>query len=96
MEKDQFQDLESSRFFESQPIGEGNREVEPPIYHRQPVPNPNPLGNLPLVAGLVAMVIVVVCVFASINETQKPEAEKNGWMKSMVEYSVEKRKREQR
>lgn len=87
--------LETARLVQQLPENqEVNGEVE--IYVRQPTPNPNPWGNWPLIIGSMFALLIGYCVVTTINETNKPAKERDSWMQWLVDYSVEKQKREGR
>ena len=78
-------------------LKEAQAQLESMIIHGpKPVPNSNPLGNLPFYAGIGAAVIVVICILMGINETQKEPSERDAWFNTLVDYSVEKQRREGR
>lgn len=75
---------------------EASKEIDPIVYGPKQTPNANPLGNLPLFAGVGAFFLIVACVMSSFGETQKDASERDGWFKWLVDYSVEKQEREGR
>ena len=85
-------DLTSAKYLENQ----ATPELDPIIYGPKHTPNPNPLGNTLLFAGIGTFLLVVVCVLSSIGETQKDPSERDGWFRWLVDYSVEKQEREGR
>lgn len=85
-------ELASAKYLEN----EATPEVDPIIYGPKHTPNPNPLGNLTLFAGIGSFLVILVCVLVSVGETQKAPSERDGWFKWLVDYSLEKEEREGR
>lgn len=70
--------------------------LDPIIYGPKPTPNANPFGNLFLFVGIGVFVLIGICIATSVNETQKDPSERDSWFTALVDYSVEKQKREGR
>ena len=86
-----FHELETAKLVENELPAD-----EVPIYVRKHTPNPDPWGNWPIIVGAIFALVIGYCVVTTISETQKPAEARNGWMDWLVDYSVEKQKREGR